>query len=692
MPTSRPVSGSFVQSSISRSGSASGTEDDIERLRSLALLSSPTLASRLRGLQSPALSLASEGAGSFDDGDGPFDLPPSSYLSGSWTVDPNFNVPENFSLAGVDLTSARLPDRMRDLMDDYAYWLSLVERLGFDRSIFQFSDIPSLECLSRYFDSSHLGLLRVFHIFDKDKDTLITKIEISEGLQQQGFYTNAGSQGADLAFVEFCDLLTRTTNRVTAAPANQVVSPPEFLLALRCLRLAAVVHGFMRPVQLNEDANDILLNFHEYREDRILTHLPLEGPISFLFRSPDEEAQTDSRVYWIHAHEPTIRTVLALGVKYGLDPRFTLDVLSLWKQQALVDRALSYVARTRGDEPPSPDQSRLVDDQPFLDREWIFSIIPVIRLSEASAASMMPFNEWRLNDLRSKGSGLKKQERESPPEVFVEVDNCNIATFVTGGEPLGGTVITFSSEWSVVGEVDTSNDLNASLPGASKWVGEPSPDEVPEVNDFQPFSRIMNHLRTSYSHLRTGDCHTLFLKALCDITEDYVAVIQSYEAALTVLRRRLDQKRDSLERFEVQRIQGCLRQVTTILRLVRPVAAVVDILETRDWSGDSKLYLSDVKANVNRFLDNASATRETAKLMGDQFRNYNETKTRKVLFALTLVTTMFVPGMFLVSLEGMNFQHGMIELHVEHGYLYFLGVLLVTIMVILGFYRWMKWI
>ena len=684
----RNPSASFLGSSISRASSddevGSQRNVDITRLRSLILQASPTpgLLSRPRTMQSPAHSFGSDG--SLDDETG-FELPPPSHLSGSWTVDPNFNVPENFSLTGVDLTSARLPDRMKDLMDDYAYWLSLVERLGFDRNIFQFSDIPSLEILSRYFDSSHLGLLRVFHIFDKDKDTLISRSEIGEGLRQQGFYTQAGSQGADLAFAEFCDLLTRTANRATT---NTVVSPPEFLLALRCLRLAAVVHGYMHPVHVEEDEDDILLHFHEYREDRIRTHLPLEAPISFLFRSPDEEQESDSRVYWIHSHEPSVRTVLALGVKYGLDPRFTLDVLSLWKQQALVDRALSYVARTRGAE-GGQTVGQLVEDQPFLDREWIFSVIPVIRLSDASAASMEPFNEWRLQDLRQKG-GAGKFVKSAPPEVFIQVDSCNVAIFVTG-QALGGTLLSFSNEWSILGEVDTSNDLSDnSLPGASKW-GVALPDESPAVNDFQPFSRIMNHLRTSYSHLRTGDCHTLFLKALCDITEDYVAVVQSYEAALNVLKRRLDAKMDLLEQFEVQRIQTCLRQVTLILRMVRPVATVVDILESREWSGDSRLYLSDLKANVIRFLDNASATRETAKLLGDQFRQYNETKTRKVLFALTLVTTLLVPGMFLVSLEGMNFS-SMPELKVENGYLYFWVVLIGIMIVILSYYRWMKWI
>jgi Mg2+ and Co2+ transporter CorA len=639
-----------------------------------------------------AVSYASDGMSDFgDDGD---ELPPA-FLT-PWTVDPNINIPENFILSGVDLTSASLPDRMKNLMDDYAYWLSLVERLGFDRTIFRFDEDHtfSLEVLSRYFDSSHLGLLRVFHIFDKDKDALITRGEIAEGLLQQGFYTNIGSQSADLAFGEFCDLLTRSGNSSSAS--TYVVSPPEFLLALRCLRLAAVVHGYMHPTQIDNESGgrDILIHYHEYREDKIWTHLPLEGPISFLFRAPDAELESTCRVHWIHAHEPTVRTVLALGVKYGLDPRFTLDVLSLWNQQALVDRSLSYVARSRGEmegkaQVMTSASGTDLGDAVFLDREWIFTIIPVLKLSEASACTLTPFNEWRREDMRQGG-----KSRVPPPDVFVEVETCNVGMFVTG-QPVGGTAITFSTEWSVMGEVDTSNDLDGDedTPPSTPTGGVSRSTSLNSLSatDFRVFNRVMIHLRTSYSHIRTGDTHTLYLKSLWDITEDYLAVIQAYEAVLTIMRIRLFQKLDSLEHFEVRRIQTCLRQTSLILRLMRPVAAVVDLLEGREWSGESKLYLSDLKANVSRFIDHIGAVRETAKLLGDQYRNYCETRTRRVLFLLTLVTTIFVPCIFITSLEGMNFAY-MPEMQLKNVYIYFWIIIVAIVSCLLMFYRKKKWI
>jgi hypothetical protein len=629
------------------------------------------------------------------------------------------NVPENFSLTGIDLTSAQLPEQMIDLMDDYAYWLSVVDRLGFDEQfIFQFEEIPTLEVLSRFYDSSHLGLLRVFHIFDKDKDALITRGEIAEGLRQQGFYTKMGSQVADLAFGEFCDLLTRRS-AAAAAPTSvgaTTVSPPEFLLSLRCLRLAAVVHGYMYPSRQNgifgEQETDIILNYHEYREDRIWSHLPLEGPISFLYENSESGDSAICRVHWVHSHEPSIRTVLALGVKYGLDPRFTLDILSLWKQKALVDRSLSYVAKTRGAD-DSLFSSGSGDRQIFIDREWIFTIMPVIRLTEESTKTMVPFNEWRLEDLRNRLSFTE------PPPVFVEVETCNLGMFVSGNG-LGGAIISFTTEWVGNGEVETSNTSkndNGIIVGGRgglwrrMFTGRPATASIKSISskevsffsdsaesglpgtspDFKVFSRIMAQLRTAYSHLRTGDAHTLFLKQLCDITEDYVNVMNAYDAALTVLGMRLDAQRDTLEQFEVQRLNACRQQITQMLRAVRPVAIVVDILDAREWGGDSELYLSDVKSNVIKFLDNASGIREKADLLADQFRNYCDAKTQRVIFILTLVTTLMTPLLFLTSLEGMNFMD-MPEIHLQYGYLYFWLLCISIVVIVLLIYRRQRWI
>ena len=66
--------------------------------------------------------------------------------------------------------------------DPAAYWLKLVQRLGIDAAVYASASLPSLDTVSRYFDSTQLGMLRVFHLFDKDKDSNLTLEEISRGL------------------------------------------------------------------------------------------------------------------------------------------------------------------------------------------------------------------------------------------------------------------------------------------------------------------------------------------------------------------------------------------------------------------------------------------------------------------------------------------------------------------------------
>lgn len=58
----------------------------------------------------------------------------------------------------------------------------------------------------------------------------------------------------------------------------------------------------------------------------------------------------------------------------------------------------------------------------------------------------------------------------------------------------------------------------------------------------------------------------------------------------------------------------------------------------------------------------------------------------RVLYVLTLVTTVVIPGQFLTSLYGMNFVH-IPELHYWNGYYYFWAVLLFLTIIIYFVFR-----
>ena len=628
-------------------------------------------------------------------------------------------------LPNVDLSYA-LPKNLQARISDYKYWIHMVSRLGFDAAVYQPSvgGVPSLENLSRYFDSTQLGMLRVFHLFDKDHDQTITNAEIAHGLRQQGLYTLQGKAEADEAFSELCALISED---------DGFAHPPEFLAALKNLRLAAIVHDRQSAVELAVGA-EVRINLHEYREDQLYSACPMEQPVAFLFKPntlAHEMAAThisttthltggaSHHVRWLHLHEPERKAILGLAVKYGLDPRFVLDVFTLWREQAKVDQVSTYDMQYGFSDLPQQVGAPAVD-RPL----WFFVVVPILRLSEQSRETLRPYQAWRRSVMRQRSSrGLSRAgetaEAEAPC-VQVVVEHCNLAMFVSGVAE-GGTVLSFSSEWVELVKLSTVPAVAPSKKSGC-FKRNAATCEKPQVLGYRResqgatgdqrvlhldkqvevqlsmFSKVLAQIRTSYSRLRTGDAHTFLLKVLCDLTEDYLLIAQAYDACLLILQKRLDREKDKLNSKDVRRVQKSIMQLSQLYRIVRPVATLADTFTSRQqWSGDAMLYVSDIRSNVSRFLEDVAASKENAKSISDQFHQYSEAKTSSVLYALTLVTTVFVPGQFLTGLYGMNFQDEngkptIPELTWEHGYLFFWLLLIVITSITFIFYRRQRWI
>ncbi|KAF4652547.1 methylated-DNA--protein-cysteine methyltransferase [Perkinsus olseni] len=604
---------------------------------------------------------------------------------------------------------------------DSEYWLAMVERLGYDQAVYCGDAAPNLESLLRYFDCTATGMLRVFDMFDQDHDSEMSPSEVARGLRQQALYTKHSAE-SDQAFHELCGILASRSPRGTLAgnPEERIIKPPEFMAALKCLRMAALLHA-------PEQAKQIRIHIYEYREDFLYSRNPLEDPVSFLFRPTamsrllnTKKIQKPFRVRWLHSHDPSQAAVLGLAIKYGLDPRFVLDVFTLWREGAKVDHIFGYRPTGRGD-------ARITRKNPPL---WSIIIIPVLRLTQTSRNTLRPWQSWRRQKLRK---DLPKVDKTvEPPIVKVEVEQCNLAMFVTG-KAEGGTLISFSSEWVTLCKTGTDRDDEESKAGNGKgkkhWWSRKTQSQVTvdderaestadtrtwtrfrtlthTITDWETmsydmsiFRNALGNLKTSYSNVRTGDTHTLLFKILCDITEDYILVGQAYDASLSVLQRRLDREMGKFYQKDVKRLRKIVRQLGQLYRMSRPV---LDVLETavgyRHWSPDSQMYTSDIRSNTHRFLEESLALRENARMMLEQYRQYCESKTSNILYVLTLVTTTFVPGQFLTGVYGMNFQNpitgdpGMPELLWEHGYLYFWLLLLTITSLIFFLYRKQKWI
>ena len=638
----------------------------------------------------------------------------------------DINMPPHFTMTDVDLSPTNLRTRMKDLLTDSRYWIKLVEKLGYDKKVYDTETVPTLDTLSRYYDSSDMGLLRVFHLFDTDKDRLMSKEEMISGLVQQGLGVNPDKNVLTTAIDELFEL-------ISAGSTDGSVSPLEFLLALKLLRLAAILHPFSLLSETRRNivaSREMDIHFHEYREDHLSISRPLTNPIDFLFHVDEMPDPSTSRVQWIHCHDASRRAVLALAVQFGLDPRYVLDVFTLWREQAKADRVrdlhdtlLREKRRAAGGHAVDEDDTT----------EWVFLVVPVIRLTTQSRDVLGPHFEWR------RSQKIHKDRTVQVPDIHIDVEACNMAVFVTGVRGKG-TVISFTSEWvglckfDVEAITEEERDLASGISPsrirkffrdlfgiqgekASEPVVHPkldhyrSTEELMAIkrgsvtlsvhdSDLDMFPKVLKLLETSYSHIRTGDAFTLVLKSISDICEDYVKIIDAYEAAIDVLNKKLTVLRSNLSEDDVKLIQRSARHLTKLYRSVRPLTAVVDILNLqKDWGGEAALYVSEIQSNVNRFLSDAVALIETAELLKQNHLKYGKARTGSVLYYLTLVTVIFTPAEFLATVYGMNFKLppgftrlASPELNWRFGYLYFWCIVIALVSVVFTLYRKKSWI
>jgi hypothetical protein len=88
--------------------------------------------------------------------------------------------------------------------------------------------------------------------------------------------------------------------------------------------------------------------------------------------------------------------------------------------------------------------------------QWYFIVVPVVRLSPASRATLRPWQRWTRLKTRVEFQWPRRALLPPQPVIKVEVEHCNLALFVSGQPNGRGNVISFSSEWVVIGKVNAS--------------------------------------------------------------------------------------------------------------------------------------------------------------------------------------------------------------------------------------------
>lgn len=181
------------------------------------------------------------------------------------------------------------------------------------------------------------------------------------------------------------------------------------------------------------------------------------------------------------------------------------------------------------------------------------------------------------------------------------------------------------------------------------------------------------------------------------------AVVDGYFPVVEEAFDRLEQLETDMaqlaDRHTLQRLHRARAALLQLRRSVWPMREALLGLTREDvgrFTPHTRLYLRDCYDHAVQVLDLVETSREVATGLVDLHLSLVGFRTNEVMKVLTIISTIFLPLSFIAGVYGMNFDvekpTNMPELSWTYGYLFSLGVMAVSALGMLVFFRRKGWI
>lgn len=220
-------------------------------------------------------------------------------------------------------------------------------------------------------------------------------------------------------------------------------------------------------------------------------------------------------------------------------------------------------------------------------------------------------------------------------------------------------------------------------------VGNDTVITVKDGGDSDIWNELNRRLAVPYSKLRHNGAKFLVYAVLDVIVDQVTSVVDSITDCLIELENQLDQEG---HRFDLSSLRSLKNELFRLPRLLKPAREVLkNIIESKDFDATVTDYVRDVHDHVVQVLDDIELQLQMCRQLTEEYRDAKANQMNYVIYTLTVVTTVFLPGQFLTGVYGMNFDD-MPELHERYGYALF-WVLAIAIAAALQLYfRYKQWI
>ncbi len=214
--------------------------------------------------------------------------------------------------------------------------------------------------------------------------------------------------------------------------------------------------------------------------------------------------------------------------------------------------------------------------------------------------------------------------------------------------------------------------------------------EEPNADVFEP---VRERIRKGRKLMRTGGADYLAYALFDAIVDGFYPVLE-----------RLGDKLDEIEidaiagkEHTAHRIHDVKRELLALRRTIWPQREVANAL-LRDGSPHiqehTRLYLRDTYDHAVQVMDMVETFREIASGLMDLHLSGVSNRMNEIMKVLTIISTIFLPLTFIAGVYGMNFDtkispYNMPELEWRYGYLFSIGLMLLSVAGLFVFY-WRK--
>ncbi|MBK7337322.1 MAG: magnesium/cobalt transporter CorA [Saprospirales bacterium] len=204
------------------------------------------------------------------------------------------------------------------------------------------------------------------------------------------------------------------------------------------------------------------------------------------------------------------------------------------------------------------------------------------------------------------------------------------------------------------------------------------------------FLDVRNRLLTASSKLRRKSPDYLAYSLLDNVVDGYYPVLDHLEEQIEELERTI---LTSPEHDTKSRIHHLKRQLLTLRKGIVPLRDAVARFSRSDSpliKDDTLVFVRDLSDHTMQIIDTIETYRDLVNGLYELLQSEVSYRTNNVIKVLTIMSSIFIPLTFLAGVYGMNFDY-MPELRWKYGYFMVLGVMFLTFILLIGYFRRKKW-